>query len=335
MSTEESNVRRWAADARGCYEVWYLTWNDPRTDQGFWLRFTTEHPDHGPPHGELWFARFDPARPERTFGVHRVFHDVTATGAPFALGIGGAELHHDRTRGTLEAAGHRIEWDLRWDPGHRVLRLLPDVMYARGGLGETTVESPNPRVAASGRLVVDGETIAFDRTTLGQTHLWGKKHAFSWIWGRCAEFEGAPGALLEVLAVRLQRYGRTLPPMTLVTLDVDGERFHLNQFRHVAGNRGSWQTGHATLSAWSPTVRIEVELSCTPEQLINAPYVDPDGTRLWCANTEVGDARVTVYRRARLRWHPYRTLVAVRRAHFETGTRERDPVVVREHVRVT
>jgi hypothetical protein len=30
-----------------------------------------------------------------------------------------------------------------------------------------------------------------------------------------------------------------------------------------------------------------------------------------------------------------RTLEGLRRAHFETGSRERDPVVARTHVRVT
>jgi hypothetical protein len=55
----ELNTRR-LADQRGTYEVWYLTWNDPKTDCGFWLRYIIESPNEGPTRGELWFARFDP-----------------------------------------------------------------------------------------------------------------------------------------------------------------------------------------------------------------------------------------------------------------------------------
>ncbi|MEJ7598573.1 MAG: tocopherol cyclase family protein [Kofleriaceae bacterium] len=332
--SEADNYRRWTDATRGAYEVWYMTWNHPGTDQGYWLRFITEAPISGPPRAELWFARFDPKHPERTFGVHRVFPGVTASESPFRIQLPRARLGHDHSQGHLEGDGHQISWDLRWEPAPRTLRFLPDIMYARGGLGETTVHSPNPRVPLSGTLVVDGEQLTFDRAVAGQTHVWGKKHAFSWVWGRCAEFAGAPDALLEILAVKLQRRGVTLPRMTLVNLELDGERHYLNQYRHVLSNRASWRTGHVAFTAWSPTVKIEGEMRCTPDQLVTAPYEDPDGTRVYCANTEIGDASVTVFRRRGLGWREHRRLEAHRRAHFETGAREPDPAVVRQHVRV-
>ena len=332
--SEADNHRRWAADARGVYEVWYTTWNDPKTDQGFWLRYITENPVDGPPRGELWFARFDPKRPDKTFGVHKRFPDVRSSEAPFKLSINGAELGHDHAVGKLAGDGHAIEWQLRWDPSPTILRMLPDIMFARGGLGETTAHSPNPRVPLSGHLIVDGERIDFDRAIAGQTHLWGKKHAFSWTWGRCAEFAGAPDALLEILGVRLSRRGMLLPPMTLVTLDLDGERHRFNQFRHVVRNRGTWRTGRTTFEAWSPAMRVEGELTCAPDDMVQAPYLDPDGTEVFCCNTEIGDARVTVYKRSGLGWKEFRRLEGRRRAHFEIGGRTRDPEVTRAHVLV-
>ena len=332
--SEADNHRRWAADARGCYEVWYTTWNHPQTNQGFWLRYITENPVDGEARGELWFARFDPARPEKTFGIHKRFADVRSSENPFRLAIGGAELAHDHAVGALAGDGHDVRWDLRWEPAATTMRLLPNVMYARGGLGETTVHSPNPRVPLSGRLVIDGEELAFDRAIAGQTHLWGKKHAYSWTWGRCAEFEGAPGALLEVLGVRLSRRGLMLPPMTLVVLDLDDERYRFNQFRHVLKNRGTWRAGRTTFEAWSPTVRVEGELTCSPDQMVQAPYLDPDGTEVFCCNTEIGDARVTVYKRSGLGWKEHRRLDGRGRAHFESGGRTLDPEVTRPHVLV-
>lgn len=340
--TEADNLRRWDPSARGAYEVWYTTWNHPQTNQGFWLRFIIEAPFHDGttvhdgPRGELWFARFDPARPDRTFGIHKRFSigQVEAGTSPFSLAIAGCRLGHDHSFGDLSGDGHDVRWDLRWEPAQRSLRLLPDVMYARGGLGETTVVSPNPRVPLSGTLLVDGEELVFDRAVAGQTHLWGKKHAYSWTWGRCADFTGAPDALLEILGVRLQRRGVTLPPLTLVTLDLDGEQHRLNQFRHVVRNRGTWRTGRTTFSAWSPTVKIEGELTCSPDEMVNAPYLDPDGTEVFCVNTEIGDARVVVYKRDGLRWREHRRLEGRRRAHFEIGGRVRDPEVTRPHVLV-
>lgn len=335
-STESHNHRHWTDDARGVYEVWYLTWNHPGTDQGFWLRYITETPVTGAPRAELWFARFDPKRPDKTFAIHKHIpaSQLASSTQPFSLSIADSRLGHDHAHGRLSGDGHDVAWDLRWDPATQLLRQLPSVMYARGGLGETTVQTPNPRVAMTGSLVVDGERLTFDRATLGQTHLWGRKHAYSWTWGRCAEFAGAPDALLEILGVRLQRRGLRLPPMFLLSLDLDGEHYRLNQFRHVTRNRAAWTGQHVAFAAESLTVKVEGELVCEPGDMVAAPYVDPDGQDLWCMNTMIGDARITVYRRSGLGWREHRRLEGVRRAHFELGGRVRDPAVTREHILV-
>lgn len=326
MSTEALNLRR-----RGGYEVWYLTWNHPGTGQGFWLRHVIEAG-----HSELWFARFDPRDPTRTFGVHRRFPTEPTTGdtLPFRLVLGDAELRHDQARGSLAAAGHDIRWDLRWTPAARALRQLPDLMYARGGLGDTTVQTPNPRVPLHGELVIDGEHLAFSDAPLGQTHLWGKKHAYAWTWAHCGAFDDGDGAVLELLGARLQRGGVTLPTLTLVAMELDGEPLRLNQFRHVLGNRAGWELGRVAFSAHDATTRVTGELTCSPEQMIEAPYVDPDGTRLYCANTEIGDARLVISRRTWRGWRTERLLTARGTAHFEIGRRERDPRVTKTHTLV-
>jgi hypothetical protein len=332
MTTEHLNERR--LHERGAYEVWYVTWNHPGTDQGFWLRYLSEAPVNGPARGELWFARFDPRDPGRTFGIHKHLPAPSGREGPFALAIGDAQLAHDHAIGELAGGGHDVRWDLRWEPAREALRQLPDVMYLRGGLGETTVLSPNPRVPLSGTVTIDGETLTFDRAVAGQTHLWGRKHAYSWTWGRCAEFGGAPGAVLEILGVKLQRRGITLPRLFVATLALDGEVHRFSQFRHVVRNRASWSGCTVEFEAWSPAVRIEGQLTCRPEDMVLAPYLDPDGTEVFCANTEIGDAHVRVFHRAGLAWREQRVLVGARRAHFELGGRVRDPAITREHVLV-
>src|SRR4051794_354021 len=116
------NLRHWGSETRGVYEVWYVTWNHPATDQGFWLRYITEAPVDGAAHAELWFARFDPKRPDQTFGVHKRFpiSQLQCTSDPFAITIAGSRLGHDHAVGQLTAAGHDLRWDLRWEPSSRV-----------------------------------------------------------------------------------------------------------------------------------------------------------------------------------------------------------------------
>lgn len=330
--TEHLNHRRWRSP--GTYEVWYLTWNHPQTDQGFWLRYLSEAPVNGPAHGKLWFARFDPRDPRRTFGIHKRMPAPVDRENPFALTIGDAQLGHDHAVGELAGGGHDVHWDLRWEPAQQAIRHLPDVTYTKyGNLGVTSVLSPNPRVPLSGTVVVDGETLTFDRAVAGQTHVYGRRHATKWTWGRCADFAGAPGAVLEIIGVHQHR-GVQLPRMLWLALDLDGEQHRMTQFRHIVRNRWQANGTHVEFSAWSPTVRVEGELTCRPEDMVLAPYFDPDGTEVFCANTEIGDAHVRVFRRAGLAWREQRVLVGTRRAHFELGGRVRDPAITREHVLV-
>nr|HEX4317708.1 hypothetical protein [Kofleriaceae bacterium] len=334
--TVADNLRR---GRPGTYEVWYATWNDPRTGDGFWLRYVIEsHANAGraaapeavrseiePDYAEVWFARFCAADPAKTFGVHQRFATATSHDAPFEIAIGDSTLRHDGARGSLRARGHDVTWDLAWQAGDRTLRLFPDLAY-RLGIGETTVLSPNPQVAARGTIVVDGERYELAGAPLGQTHLWGTRHAYSWAWAHCA-FES--GELLELLAVCLNRGGVMTPPLVMVRF---GDHA-LNQFRHVALNRASWDAGRVTFTARGATVKLEGELTCAPSQLIVAPYLDPDGTEVFCANTEIGDARIVESRRDVLgtRWHVHRTHTSAGRAHFEAGGRTRFATVTREH----
>jgi len=335
--SEKENYRRWNDATRGAHETWYITWNDPATNQGFWLRHLTKQPPDGDhARGELWFARFDPQNPARTFGIHKhvPWSSVASGEKPFVLSVGGARLGHDHAVGQLSGDGHDIRWDLRWEPAADALRVYPDLMYMKEGIAPTTPMMPNWHVPLSGSLVIDGETIRLDRVPAGQTHLWGKRHGYEWTWAHCVDFLGAPDASLEIIGGKIKRKNFTSPNLLVVALDVDGERYRFNQVRHWVTNRVSWETSRVQFTARSATAKLVGELTCPPERMLNCPYVDPDGSNLWCRNTEIGDAKLTLYRRSGLGWREYRTLSSTGRAHFEIGGRTRDPAVTREHILV-
>lgn len=337
-STVEDNLARWDGTRRGFYEVWYATWNDPVTRDGFWLRYVIEAPlaGVGEPYGQLWFARCSSRDPARSFGINRKFPIASVTtGRDPLIAIGAARLGHDHARGALSGNGHAVEWNLTWTPGARTLHQLPAVMYRRGGLGETTVLSPSVDVALAGELVVDGERLPLAAAPGGQTHLWGTKHAHAWAWAHCNAFDDRPGAALELLHVRLIRKGVKLPPMTIATLRLPGEDLAFNRFdQALLGGRADTSTGRVKFRAGGLSARLDGELSCTPADLVRAHYHDPDGEERFCHFTAVGDLRLTLSRRVRGRWTAVDELRAPRRAAFEIGSPTADPAVTRDHVTV-
>jgi hypothetical protein len=337
-ATEADNARVWDGAKAGHYEVWYLTCNHRASRTGYWIRYTLEAPlpGHGEPYGQLWFGFFDRNDPARTFGINKrvSIGAHRATAAPFAVEMGAARLTHGGMHGALAGGGHTVRWDLRWLPDERTYHQLPAVFY-KAPLGDTTVLTPNLDVPIRGEIEVDGTVYDFDGEPGGQTHLWGRKHAHAWAWAHCNAFEGARGVAFESLTAVLRRRGVVLPPLTVLGLRLDGETLAFNQLRHMPLNRGRFATARYAFAAVSPTARLEGELTCRPDDMILTEYADPDGEASFCANTEVADLYLRVWRRGLLgRFVEDRTLRAPGTGHFEIARREPDPAILKRHVRI-
>jgi hypothetical protein len=338
-ATEPDNRCVWDGAARGHYEVWYLTCNQTASRSGLWIRYTLESPldGHGRPYAALWFAHFDAADPARGFGFHKRFPVDRWQRAddPFSLRIGDAELGHDHMQGALAGDGHVARWDLRWLPQARTLRQLPPLVYKKT-FADTVVLSPNVDVPIRGTVEIDGRELVFDGDPGGQTHLWGRKHAHAWAWAHCNAFAGRRGAVFEALSPRLKRRGLVLPAVTMTTLWLDGEDLRFNDFSDLLLSRGRFGTARYQLEATGRDARIRAELTCRPDDMVSTPYEDPDGEASYCANTCVGDLRLTVWRRSGWlgRWREQAVLTAEKTAHFEVAGREPDPAIRRRHVRL-
>ncbi len=323
----------WDGRRAGHYEAWYLTFNHAPSRAGFWIRYTLEAPRGRAPCAQVWFAAFDAEDPARTVALNRTYPvaDLHLHAAPFEVRVGPSVLRHDAARGDIEGGGHHVRWDLHWDAGSATHRHLPDLVY-RTRFADTRVLSPNPRITLDGTVEVDGHRYDLGAEPGGQTHLWGRKHAHAWAWGRCSAFSEGGNGFVEALTVRVRRAGLVLPPVTLLTVHLDGAELRFTSLRSALRSRGRFGTGRYAFTAESAAARIAGEFSCTPERMVQAEYADPDGARCFCSNTEIGDLTLTVLRRAAGGAWEERRLVAQGTAHFEVAGRERDAAVARRHL---
>ncbi|MBW2733607.1 MAG: hypothetical protein JRH20_14560 [Deltaproteobacteria bacterium] len=352
MSTENDNRMRWDRQRRGHYEVWYSTFNHRPTQTGFWIRHTLDVPaGKAEATCGIWFAFFDARSPQESMAYHRTLpvralaHDTS----PFHLSIGPSVLEHGALAGRLcegDAAciplgrgdDPRVEtipdvnWNLRFPPSSFSHRHLPPLMTRRELLPIATV-LPSPMTNYSGIVNIGDKSFALEDEPGCQGHLWGRSHPRSWAWAHCNGFREDSTANLEVLSLKL-RYGPiSLPGLTLVSLYLGREVYHFREPWTAPLTRAEWRGGRLRFSATGLKIKILGEINCRPTDLVRCDYQNPNGSTVFCHNTEVANATVNVFQRRSTasRFRKYIKLTSRATTHFEFGGRVADAAVEARH----
>jgi len=328
------NLCRWDGHSAPHYEVWFLTLNHRASQRGFWFRYAIEAPvgpDNAKPSAALWAAVFDRRSPERNFGLRRECEiDEFSFGGreDFSLRIGDGVFALSNAVGRVTNGDHSIEWDLSYIPCettyHHVSRAL--IHLARPS---SFVCSPNLDTRFSGRISIDGENIILEDDPGCQSHLWGRKHVDEWVWVHSNAFENHPGTVFEGLAARPRRAGRKLPPVQSLYLRHRGEEHRFIRLRLAEQWHRKLGMGYWSFSAMNSRVYIEGAAQCRLRDMLQAEYVDPDGERLFCINSEVANLKIRLFRRTRgVRWRHVETIKAYATAHVEHASRTMDSAVL-------
>jgi hypothetical protein len=336
MPDERWNSLQWNGRP-GHYEVYYLTFTDPGTGVGFWIRYTMVAPL--PETGEeatcsLWFMAMDPQDPSRNVGEKVSFPilELSSDTDPFRLRINDAVLTDDGMGGTItrgpEEAGGRIVWDLRWRS------LLPAYGHVhpalrRARIAKTILFLPHPELEIDGTIEIGDRHIDVRGALGGQAHLWGSKHASRWAWAHCNDFVDTHGTeqrgvFVDGVSVFVPRFGRELGPNTPVVARIAGADLKSTSPAAVMRNKSDFD-----LTGWRFEVRAQrrklaAEVTARKEDLVGVTYHDPDGELAYCYNTEVADMKLDLLERDGIRgpWRKTGELVSNRHAHFEYAQRE-------------
>jgi hypothetical protein len=312
--------------------VWFLTLNHRASQRGFWFRYVVESPNgaNHDSHSALWAAVFNRRRPERNLGLKCDYSiDQFAAGGEEGsiLTIGDNSFSSSSSVGRVDSDGHSIEWELSFTPCETTYQHVPRavVNLARPS---SFVCSPNLDTRFSGRIVVDGESILLDGEPGCQSHLWGRKHVDDWVWVHSNAFERLPETVFEGLAARPRRAGRTLPPIQSLYLSHRGEEHRFVRLRLAEQWKRKLGMGYWSFSAMSTRLYIEGAAQCRLRDMLQAEYIDPDGERLYCINSEVANLKIRLFRRVHgVRWRHVETIKSYATAHLEHAQRESDPVV--------
>lgn len=313
----------------GHYEVYYLTFTDPATGVGFWIRYTMVAPLPGA--GEatcsLWLCAMDPTDSGRNVGVKTSLPvaSLSARTDPFHLHIGDAWLGDHGMDGAIEIDGTRYAWELEWHPSLPAVGHVHPVLRA-AKLAKTVLFLPHPDLEVGGKVWLGERRFDISAARGGQAHLWGAKHASRWAWAHCNDFAadgGAarPGTFVDGVSVFVPRFGRELGPNTPVVARVDGVDFDSIGPVAVQRNRSEFDLEGWRFEATHGGLRVNGTVTARREDLVGVTYHDPDGDLAYCYNTEIADMLLEAFRRQSGRWRQTGEFRADGRAHFEYAQR--------------
>ncbi|HEY3447868.1 MAG TPA: hypothetical protein VGK67_16045 [Myxococcales bacterium] len=318
----DTNHLKWDGKP-GHYEVWFLTLNARAERLGFWLRYTLDAPRSGAPYRELWAHVFDAAAPDQSFGVRSRFPVEGPLAGPHELfSTPGAVLQEGRARGRAEGAGHVVEWDLAYDPDPCSAFLAP-YLFRKLKISKTSLVLTNPDARFRGRVAFDGREIALARAPGCQTHLWGTEHLERWAWGHCNAFDGRDDCSFDGVAGFVRRLGREIGPLPALYLRYRGLDYCLNALPRLWRAKSLVNFPTWSFEGRARDLRFRGTFSAPAQRFLQVRYEDPDGTPSLCANTEVADLVLEVFRGDRL----LDRLSASGTAHVEFGTRRPLPGV--------
>jgi hypothetical protein len=288
---EQDNVHR-VAGRSGVYEVWFLTFTDPVTGRGYWIRSTYLAPRRGSPSAGVWFARFDPADPSLTFGLHRRSDIWSFSTEKFDVRIDGTFMASGLAEGSLHGAGHEVTWKLDYPTGGETYHLLPEALYG-GKLAPTKPLSPNIDTRVSGWILVDGEGSEISQAPGQQGHLWGERHALRWAWAHCSDFVDEEEAIVHVVTAQGRRGPLTTPYVTFAGVFWDGRWIRLSRVSRTRDfGLGAWR-----VDLQSRRHRLTGRIEAPTTALLRAEYEDPDGTPRYCHNSEIASCRLALFER--------------------------------------
>jgi len=313
-------VSRWRGTA-GRMEVWYATCSEA-DGSGWWFHYERVAPAKAQPrlddtavgapeayvHG--WVAAF-PVAGQPILERFGPIADTTR-GEGWLLSAAGASVHDAHMTGR---AG-RLAWDIAIGSEQPALYTFPKWAWDRELLpGAQVVDTPG--ASFTGTVSVDGVERTLTATG-ARAHIFSRGNAREWTWLH-AELGG--GDTLEVVsAVSHLPLPSRLRPLPVVRLRLQGRDLPRDPLLWGLGGHGT-----VSLPGWRVQAplggrrRLSVHVEMAPENCVQIEYPNPDGSHVYCTNSERASAAVRIEAKVGGRWTTDAEWVLESTAHAEVG----------------
>ncbi|MHA1144604.1 MAG: hypothetical protein ACTSRW_07700 [Candidatus Helarchaeota archaeon] len=317
--TWKDNVIKWKENASGHYEVWFLIFHEPKTKDGFWIRYTLMKPNDitSLATGALWFSYFNSKDHAKNIAQKVTYprEKINCRKEEFYIEIGKGFFDSERAMGEVKANGHRILWDLTFPETARKTHQHIPALIRKFKLASTTYCSPNLAFYLNGKIKIDDTIINLKNAPGTQAHVYGSKYGAGWAWGHCNFFEDNRRAVLELLSSKLKPDGRQLSTFYLKT---ENQEFKLNSIIKLLKNQGNYDLTKWNFTGIAGKFKINGVLNVNKKDLIGVEYLGPTGKRMFCYNSELASCEIEILRKEKNEWKSVDKLISKGTTAFET-----------------
>ncbi|MDQ6747218.1 MAG: hypothetical protein M3010_03810 [Candidatus Dormibacteraeota bacterium] len=310
------NRMRWQTGRRGHYEGWFVAFNNPAEEAGYWIRYSMVAPtdESREPIAQAWFMRTDRGASPRHRALRTTFpiDRMVTTSRPFSVEMAGNRLGEGGCSGTLSDSAGPVTWNLQFEA------LLPGITPTPewGARIATCFQEPRPLIRVSGEISENGRSRPIDGWLGEQAHVFGARHSDRWHWAECKHL-GAGRAFTGVAA------WPRVPPRTITSLSLVGASPEMRRtrtldlFRPVTTHSpDGWE-----FDAEYARERLWGRVTPRREDLIGVTYHDPSGRSVYCYHSELADLSLRYYRRTsgKSAWNLEEEISAPGASAFEYG----------------
>jgi hypothetical protein len=123
------------------------------------------------------------------------------------------------------------------------------------------------------------------------------------------------------LAARSSLGGVPVPTITMLYLRRDEEDLAFNTFKWALAAKSRYELPAWAFTAHTDEYKVVGAARVLPERMVQVCYEDPDRSQRFCANSEIADLGLEVFRRDRNVWRHIESLSSLKRAHLQFGRR--------------
>jgi hypothetical protein len=190
------------------------------------------------------------------------------------------------------------------------------------------IVTPQPDLAFTGVVRVDGEEFRFHRAPGMQGHQSGPRNAHSWIHSHCNVFTNEQGVpvpfVFEGLSLRTHLLaGVPSPKITSVYFLYQGQIHHFNNIRDALRLKSNDSLSNWTFQAERGDLLFRGRATMEHKDFAGLTIEDTNGSLIYCASSKFSDLEIHVYNRGKLE----SALRANQTASVEISSRKKNPYV--------